>query len=207
MLPTRIEGSRGSLHLRSFPGFEDDLRENAPGTKWGDKARALVESISGRAPSAGQAERESRLLELRHGEVEEVHHDYLMGSIGPHADGLVIDEEFLPVGKAVSVIGTYDEKRSALTARRSRLGPNLMVYQGSAEEVLSRVGKEVRGFARAVAVLLVIGFVLLAIAATPASVRSKLPLLGSAAVLSSPLPAAPQPLGDISHVARAVQRA
>jgi hypothetical protein len=190
MVPTRIEGAAGSVSLRSFPSFEDGLRENAPGTKWGDEARALVEALSGKARSAGERERRSRLLEVRHTSIEEVHEDYLMSEIGPNADALVIDEEVLPAGEAVSVVGTYDRERNCLTARRSRLGPNLFVYRGRAEEVLSRVGQESAGFATATAVLLGLGVVLLGLALLPSAITSRLPLIGSR-VIVSPEPAAP----------------
>jgi hypothetical protein len=190
MVPTRIEGTARSVEVRSFPSFEDALRENVPGTKWGDEARALVKAISGKARAAEERERQSRLLELRHTSIEEVHEDYLMGEIGPSADGLVIDEEVLPAGEAVTMVGTYERERNCLTARRSRLGPNLFVYRGRAEEVLSRVGKESAGFAKAAAVLLGLGVVPLGLALLPSAITSRLPLIGSR-VIVSPEPAAP----------------
>jgi hypothetical protein len=192
MVRTRIEGSDRSLDLLSFPFVEDDLRETERGTKWGERARALVAAISSRASSAGEAERQSRLLEARHGSLEEVHQDYLMGEIGSNADALNIDEEVLPAGRAVTVVGTYDRERNGLTARRWRLGPNLFVYRGRTEEVLSRVGKETAGFAKAAAVLLGLGGLLLGAALSPPSIASRLPILGAAVVLP-PEPAADNP--------------
>jgi hypothetical protein len=44
MVPTRIESAGRGVALRSFPSFEDALRESAPGTKWGEEARALPPS-------------------------------------------------------------------------------------------------------------------------------------------------------------------
>jgi ankyrin repeat protein len=51
--------------------------------------------------------------------------------------------------------------------------------------VLSRVGKESAGFAKATAVLLGLGGVLLGVALLPAAIASKLPLIGSKAIVSS----------------------
>jgi hypothetical protein len=197
MVPTRIEGAARTVALLSFPSFEDALRENAPGTKWGDEARALVAALSGKARSAVERERQSRLLEARHTSIEEVHEDYVMGEIGSSADALVIEEEVLPAGEAVSVVGTYDRERSALTARRSRLGPNLFVYRGRAEEVLSRVGKESAGLAKATAVFLGLGGLLLGLALLPAAITSRLPLIGSRVIVSPETSAAVDPDEDL----------
>ncbi len=196
MVPTRIEGRARTVELRSFPSFEDALRENAPGTKWGEEARALVAALSGKARSAVERERQSGLLEVRHTSIEEVHEDYVMGDVGPSADALVIDEEVLPTGEAVTIVGTYDREKNCLTARRSRLGPNLFVYRGRAEEVLSRVGKESAGFAKATAVFLGLGGLLLGLALLPAAIISRLPLIGSKVVVSSGTAATVDPDAD-----------
>jgi hypothetical protein len=126
-----------------------------------------------------------------------VHEDYLMGEIGPSADGLVIEEEVLPAGEAVSAVGTWDQAGSCLTARRSRLGPNLFVYRGRAEDVLSRVGKESAGFARATAVLLGLGGLLLGLALLPAAIASRLPFIGSSVIVSSETTATVDPDADL----------
>jgi hypothetical protein len=185
MVRTRIEGATHSLELCSFPAFEDDLREDASGARWGGAARALIDGLSGKAPSAGERERQSRLLEVRHTEVDEVHQDYLMGAVGPSADALVIVEEVLPLGQAVCAIGTYDRERNGLTARRSRLGPNLFVYRGSAAEISSRMDEELRRSATTVAWLLGIGALLLGLALLPVDILSRIPLIGSSVVAPS----------------------
>ena len=139
LVKTRIEGSRQSLGLRSFPSFEDDLRENRRGKEWVAQARELIDRISQTAPFVVERERLARLLEVREAELEEVHEDYCIQRKPGAGVGFSIQEEVLSVGQEVCVIGTYDKELNALTARRSRLGPNLLVYWGSAEEVRSRV--------------------------------------------------------------------
>jgi hypothetical protein len=122
---------------------------------------------------------------VRHTEVDEVHQDYLMGAVGPSADALVIVEEVLPLGQAVCAIGTYDRERNGLTARRSRLGPNLFVYRGSAAEISSRMDEELRCSATTVAWLLGIGALLLGLALLPVDILSRIPLIGSSVVAPS----------------------
>lgn len=153
LVRTRIEGSDRSLALGSFPSFETGLREDADGGRFGHEAKALVERLAGTARSAGQREREALLLAVRHGEVDEVHEDFRMGAIGDDVAPLTLEEEVLPVDERVCVVATYDEAPQRLVARRSRLGPNLMVYRGGAREVLDRVGGEMAGYTRAALVL------------------------------------------------------
>lgn len=187
LVKTRIEGATQNLRLCSFPSFEDDLRENMHGRQWATEARVLIGRISGKAPSSGERERQSRLLEVRHTVLEEVHQDYCMGAVTGSGDGLVIDEEVLPVGQEVCVIGAYEKELNGLTARRSRLGANLIVYRGNAEEVLSRVGKETAGFAKTATFLVGAGVLLLGTSFLPPAWTSHLPILGLFIVNPSPL--------------------
>lgn len=197
MLPTRIEGPDRSLQLRAFPSFEDALRKNETGEQWGERARALTAALAGSAPSASERERQSRLFEARHTEVDQVHQDYLMGEIGPNADALVIEEEALPLDKPITAVGTYDSRAGALSSRRSRLGPNLHIYDGRATDVSSRVGDETGDIVRWVAGLLVAGVLVLGLALAPPALTSKLPLIGSSVIV--PLETTPEdavPDGD-----------
>jgi hypothetical protein len=164
LVPTHIERPSGSLAVRALPGFEDDLRITGTGGELGERAADYVEALSARASSAGERERRASLLDARHGEVEEVHADYCQSSGRLSSAGLTVEEQRLPVDVEVCVIGTYDETARALTARRPRLGPNLMVYRGSREEVVTRLGSEVAWFARAAAVLLGVGLLVLGFA-------------------------------------------
>ncbi len=184
LVKTQIQGSSQSLGLCSFPSFEDDLRENLRGEKWAAQVRKLIDRIAGTAPPAVERERQGRLLEVRHSEVEEVHEDYclytkLTVAVG---DALIIEEEVLPIGKEVCVVGTYDKEMNGLTARRSRLGPNLIVYRGSAEEVLSRVGKDTAGFAKTAVFLVGITMLVFGLAFSPAAWTSRLPIIGGLVV-------------------------
>ncbi len=179
LVKTRIEGTRQSLGLRSFPSFEDDLRKNVHGKEWATQARELIDGISETAVFAVERERQARLLEVREAELEEVHQDYCTQREPGTGPGLNIEEEVLPVGQEVCVIGTYDKELNGLTARRSRLGPNLLVYRGSAEEVLLRVGKETAGFAKTAVFLVGIAVLVFGLAFSPAAWTSRLPIIGS----------------------------
>lgn len=154
MLDTRLEGAHRSLKLRSFPSFEDDLRESARGGDWGKQAGKLLERNFGTVPAANDRQRNARLLEVRDTELSEVHEDYCNNGNPSGSDGFTVEEEILPVDQSVCVVGTYDEQLGGLMAGVRRFGPNMMVYRGTAEEVLSRVGGETRKFAKIAVVLL-----------------------------------------------------
>jgi hypothetical protein len=191
MVPTRIEGEGHSVRLGSFPAFEDDLRESASGRQWGTQATALFDTITERAPAASDRERTSRLIEVRQTEIDEVHQDYRMGTPGENVEPLAIEEEVLPVGQSVCVIGTYEGARQRLTGRRSRIGPNLIVYRGTAPEVLSRVGGDIPGYTKAVAVLTGIGVTIVGTSLLPASLTARLPVVGSS--VAAPADTSPEP--------------
>jgi hypothetical protein len=167
LVPSSIDGAGRRLRLYALPGVEDELRRTEPGTTWGNEARRLVESLASAASPGRERQILSRLLEAKHVHTEEVRCDYVMGTIGKHADGLTIEEEVLPVGRTLCMVGSYDRERHGLTARRSRIGPNLMVYLGSAEDVLARVGKDVATYARVAIVLAGIGLAAVAYAWLP----------------------------------------
>lgn len=179
LAPTRIETSDGSVALRGLPSVEDDLRREESGGDWGDKAVALLKGLSESAPSAGQRERSASLLEARHSELAEVHRDFLVSSWGSDGSGVTVQEEIVPADVDVCVIGTYDERARAIAPRKPRLGPNLMVYRGTRDEVIERVGKDVAWFRKAAAILLAIGLLTLAAPRLPAEWRQTLPFLGA----------------------------
>ncbi len=174
MLPTRIVGSADTLALHSFPGFEDELRVVGSNDSWLGAARSLVERLEDTAEPGGQRERESGLLEARHSLLEEVHQDYLVMNLGSEV-GLHYEEETLPVGEPLCIVGTFDPERQALTSRRSRLGSNLIAYRGSADDVLERLGGEATGYTKLALALITVGalmvghpFVVDALAGAPA---------------------------------------
>jgi hypothetical protein len=166
LMRTRIDGAVHSLRLKSFPGFEEDSRQKEQGSKWSGQARALAAAIAPTAVSAGQRQRQGRLLEVRHTIVDEVHHDYRMGDVEPHADRLTIIEEVLPVDQRVCAIGAYDQQHRSLTARRSRLGANLVVYRGRADEVIARLSRTNATSMKVIAGLLLVAAAVLAYALT-----------------------------------------
>jgi hypothetical protein len=108
-LRTRIDGDSGSIRLRSFPSFEDDLRESASGTRWSAEVRALMDAI-GQAPAADERERRSRLIDARRLETDEVRRDYRMGPLNARPEALTIEEEVLPLGQDVCAIGTFHQQ-------------------------------------------------------------------------------------------------
>lgn len=172
MLRTRVEGAQGTLRVRSLPAFEDELRRTENGVTWGAEARRLLEEISGRASSAGEWERRASLLEAQRTKIEEVHRDYRTGRIGDPDHGITVVEEVLPAGEVACVIGTYEQADASLTARRFRLGRRLVVFRGSAEEVSTRVGKDIGFYARAAALAIAIGLLIVGFALRSAPVEA-----------------------------------
>lgn len=164
MIRSRIDGAGRSLRLLALPGVDDDLRRTESGTAWGDAARQLFASLVGKASREREDVIMAGLLEARNVGTEEIRRDYCMGSIGTHADGIMVEEEVLPVDRTVCIIGTYDRERNGLSAQRSRAGHNLMVYPGSASEVLARIGGDIKTFTRVAGVLVTIGLATVAYA-------------------------------------------
>ena len=179
MVKTRIEGPTRVLKLCTLPSFEDDLRENDYSEKWSHEVTEQISKLSGTAESAGDGKRQSLLLEARHSIAEELHEDFCQVTKVGTATKFVVDEGVLPVDQTVCVIGTYDESLGGLTASSSRLGPNLMIYRGNTEEVLSRVGGEVSGYAKVAAVLIGIGVVTLGFSLLPTTWTSTFPVVGN----------------------------
>ncbi len=157
MARCKVDNADRSLRLCNLPGFEDDLRQEAHGDEWLAEGRALITQIATTATSAGQRERQGSLLEARHTELDEVHRDYCMETDLGTGANLHYQEEVLPVNQVMSIIGTYDAKRDGLTAEKRRWGHNLIVYRGTPQEVLTRVGTESRFFNVATAFLVSIG--------------------------------------------------
>lgn len=52
MVKTRIEADSRGVGLRSFPGFEDELRESLHGREWASRTRSLMHRISAAQPAA-----------------------------------------------------------------------------------------------------------------------------------------------------------
>lgn len=166
---TRIENGRHRLALDALPGFEDELREEIDVDRHREEIDALFGRLAQGAATAGQREPQARLLAARAGTDGELHHDYLVTPLGTGAEDLAIEQECLPVDTPVCVIGTYDAERQSLTARHARIGHNLMVYRGSADEVVARVGADVgRYFKVATWLLATAALILLAALAPPA---------------------------------------
>lgn len=175
---SRIESTTRSVRLCSLPGFEDNLRQNLQGREWADKARALISKAAASASVASEKDLYVRLLEARHTIAEEFHQDFTRNADFGTGNALVIEEEVLPVDQIVCAVGTYDDRAKGLTAQKARLGPNLMIYQGTVEDVLARIGKDLIWFAKAAAILIGIGIVALGIALLPPGWVATLPGIG-----------------------------
>jgi hypothetical protein len=174
---TRVEGSALSLKLLSLPSFEDDMRENLYGTEWIPKANALISKIAATAMVAKERELVVRLLEAKHTEAEEFHQDFSRYKL---SDGinLIIEEEVLPLDEPVCVVGTFNGDMDGLSARKPRLGPNLFIYKGNAEDVISRVGGELASMTRIALILIGVGYAPLVLALLPVKLTSTLPFIG-----------------------------
>ena len=142
MLPTRIEGSAGVLRLGALPSVENDLRVNEYG-KWTDVVREKLGVLIDLAPRGSEIERVGALLEARHRVDGEIHKDFCQLTKLGEGQVFVVDEEILPSNEVVCLVGTFDQKMNAITAGKPRFGPDLMIYRGSADDVLARVGGEI----------------------------------------------------------------
>ena len=71
-------------------------------------------------------------------------------------------EEILPTDEPVTLIGCFNSVKQALTGERARLGPNLIAYRGTQDELIERLEKEVPGYMKGVFVM--VGFALAVVA-------------------------------------------
>ena len=177
LAPTRIESPDGDVEIRGLPSVEDDLRREENGGAWGGKAVELMKTLSESAPASGQRERSASLLEARHSEIRETHRDYVLSTWSNDGSDVAVQEEIVPTDVEVCVIGTYDGRAGAITPRKGRLGPNLMIYRGSRKEMLERVGNDVAWFRKATAILLAIGLLTFAAPRLPRRVERRAALL------------------------------
>jgi hypothetical protein len=175
---TRVEGSALSLKLLSLPSFEDDMCENRFGTEWTPKAEAFITKIASTAIVAKEREQVTRLLEAKHTEAEEFHQDFSRNTDLSDDVNLITEEEVLPLDQPVCVVGTFNGNMKGLSARKPRLGPNLIIYKGNAEDVISRVGGELASIARTAMILIGIGILPLGLALLPVELTSTLPFIG-----------------------------
>ena len=163
MRPTRIVTPLGDYVLGALPHVEDELRIAEQGER-ADAARALFDRLAG-APWAGDMVREGALLNARRSVAGEVHEDWCRASGTGGGLVLTVEEEVVPADEAICVVGTLDETAKAITPLRWRIGPDLMVYRGSASEVIERVGGDVGRFARIALAMLAVFAVIVAWAA------------------------------------------
>ncbi len=174
---TRIEGDSTSLTLGSLPGFETDMRESDHSDKWAEQVHEQTKKLAHCVERTTDINRESLLQSLRNTTIDEYHYDFCRSiDIGDHKT-FVVDEEVLPIDTEVTVIGTYDRQRGALIARNSRLGPNLIVYKGSKNEVLARISSEILWYAKFTKAMLGFAMFVVTIALMPDSWLSHAPLL------------------------------
>lgn len=147
LLPTRIENQQFSVTLGALPDVSEDLTDSS--TKPLPKpAYDYLTSLITVASSAGQMEREAALIEARRRIDNEVRQDYCMVASLDSSSQYTVVENRVPINSSVCVVGTFNQSKNAMTGENQRFGPNLMLYNGSAKEVLAREGKELRWFAK-----------------------------------------------------------
>jgi hypothetical protein len=179
MVKTRIEGRDRSLKLESFPDLYE-FQDNLKGREWADKSFELTERISTLTPSVSEWEGQSRMLEIRRSNnIEEIREDFYRHRYDKTYGGLSIEEASLPVDQEVCIIGTYNEASNSLSSRRHRLGSNLIVYSGSAKEVINQLSQDVKFLSKVVKLTLGIGLLIAVFAALPTEWSSKIPVIGS----------------------------
>ncbi len=142
MLPASIKGSIGALRLGALPSMEDDLRINENGERT-DVVREKLRNLINSAPSGGEMERVGTLLEAKYSVDGEIHKDYCQLTELGDGKVFVVEEEVLPVNQAMCVVGTFDQRTNGITAGKRRFGPDLMVYRGTMDEVLVRIGGDI----------------------------------------------------------------
>lgn len=155
MLPTRIEGPRGTFKLGAFPAVESELRSVEP-SAWTKAGWEKIRQLVGNAPRGSTLEREAAFQNALHEINGAIHTDFCQTGYKDGTNTVQVEEEYVPINEEVSIVGTYDGTWNAITTAKRRFGPELMVYKGNPQEVLDRVGKEVRTFAKVAAVLLTI---------------------------------------------------
>ncbi|MEM7293243.1 MAG: hypothetical protein AAF420_07605 [Pseudomonadota bacterium] len=186
---TTIESPTGSLRLLSLPGFETELRkteldekfslsEDGPVVGIDAAARAHYDRLRDKVAYPAQATQEAELLAAQNSIIEEVHQDFCKSGELAKGARIGIAEEVLPIDTQVTVIGTYDAQQQALISRVSRLGPNLMVYIGSREQVLERVGREVAGWAKWVRAMVGLSVAMVVIVLLPDNIATQVPWVG-----------------------------
>ena len=107
----------------------------------------------------------------------EVQRDYCLPLSGDYGLSCAVTEEAAPVNEPVCVVGTYDAGSDSMTGIRPRFGPNLIVYRGSVDEVLIRVGGDVVRYTRWAAIMIAAGAAALVFALLPAEVSTRVPLI------------------------------
>lgn len=155
MLPTTFEGDGMVLSLRAFPAVEADLSEVAVGKSWGEQARVWLTEVLEQAevPVTDEADSFAGLLNARVALDPPLHSDYLISDVSNAGSSLTVEEEVVPVDVPVCILGTYEALEQGLSGR----GGDLVVYRGSAGEVLERLGGDIRRHSLISVIMVLIG--------------------------------------------------
>ena len=155
MLPTTFEGDGMILSLRAFPAVEADLTEVMVGKSWGEQARAWLTRVVYEAenPVTDEADSFAALLDARVALDPPLHRDYLISDVSNAGNSLTVEEEVVPVDVPVCILGTYEALEQGLSGR----GGDLLVYRGSAGEVLGRLAGDIRRHGLISLVMVLIG--------------------------------------------------
>ena len=176
LAPTVIEGEAMAVRLRALPDVETDLREARNGGEWGAAAHARIRAGTD-FEQASEREGFGSLLVARAGPVEPGGRELFFGAFGG-PDELTVEEEYVPVDEPICVIGTAEADPPGLSGRRPRFGPNIVVYRGTPEDVMERVGAETRGWMKGLRILGLIAALGLIPPFLPTSWTAAIPLVG-----------------------------
>lgn len=163
---SHIAGMGYDINIGAIPEVESELRNTGLG-EWSEQVGQFLQEIIGKAPASDQMAREAQLLEARLLEArlyvkQSMAQDYCLTKVyNPDVD-YSVTEHLVPVDEEVCMIGTYNKNDHAMTGQRPRFGPNLMVYRGSVEHVISCIGNDVKKFSKALLILLAIPAAILA---------------------------------------------
>jgi hypothetical protein len=149
MKPTRIEGQHGSIRLSALPEMDSGLVDQGEG-KWPEECKELLNQLIGNSDKDYQINRQAAELEAYIAHDGEVYQDYCMAQGVGDTSSYVMKEKVLPTDQPVTVIGCFNSEKQALTGERARLGPNLIAYKGTYEELIERLEKEVPGYMKGV---------------------------------------------------------
>lgn len=144
MLETQLESPGMTLKLMALPEAEPELNEVAIGGDWGEKARAWLDGRDGEGTTA-EPDAFAAQFSARETATFPLAQDFLISRVENASSSLTVEEEFLPVGEEMCLLGCYEALDQGLSGRRTSDGRSgLIYYRGSADTVMARLGADIR---------------------------------------------------------------